>query len=263
MPKVAVLSCPSCGGPLDEGRAKCAFCGARVHISADRTRAVLVGIACPTCAADNEPARRFCGDCGAALVEYCGNCREPNTVGVEFCGACGANLLEARRLAYQKAMDARTAAVQKAAEGAKRQQRWLKPAEKEYRALYKELKSPGETAIVVLGGRAWHTMWHECDFGSGVQVVLVATDESFLVLGPPRAQFAGGSTPSVAMRVPFCDVVSMELDHDTKDLVITLQRGHVRARCQNATPGPRAEWMAKAMVRWFKPFLPHRLQQGW
>src|SRR5919204_1097387 len=54
-PKIASVTCPSCGAENPAGKRFCGDCG------------TALAVGCPACGAENPPGKKFCGDCGAAL----------------------------------------------------------------------------------------------------------------------------------------------------------------------------------------------------
>lgn len=260
MPKVTALKCPSCGAPLPSDSLTCEFCRARVEISADGAKAILVGIACPACGFDNAPSRSFCGRCGANLIQKCPNCGEANAIGLQYCGGCGLTLAEAKRRALERR-------VQEAKQNA-----WQNPPTSTHVELYQKLKSPEETLIIFTktgsnpnlradeSGRTWTTAF-------------IVTDQSFMFVEPAKMGLLRLVHNAIARRIPFEEVQSLTVDVPKTELVISFEGGEGRVSLPIEKDHQRLRgssyWSmachqaARGMIYYFKPFLPLRLQQEW
>jgi hypothetical protein len=61
----ALLSCPSCGGPVHGSEKFCGSCGAKLVAPAPGPQPAGPEGRCPACGAPTTPGKKFCGSCGA------------------------------------------------------------------------------------------------------------------------------------------------------------------------------------------------------
>lgn len=260
MPKVTALTCPSCGAPLPSDSLTCEFCGARVEISADGARVVLVGIACPAYGFDNAPSRSFCGRCGTSLIQKRPNCDEANAIGLQYCGGCGLTLAEARRLTLEKR-------VQEA-----KQNGWQNPPTSAHVELCEKLKSPDETLMIFIKTGS-NPKLRDDESGQRWTTAFVVTDQSFMFVEPAKMGLLRLVHDAIVRRIPFEEVKSLMVDVPKVELVISFEGGEGRVSLPIEKDQQRLQgssyWSmvchnaARGMIYYFKPFLPPRLQQGW
>jgi hypothetical protein len=104
MKDFTALTCPSCGGKLENAKnidhLICEYCG--THISRPNTADNMW--LCNKCHTKNLEGKKFCSKCGNQLGHECINCNYLVLIGDVFCPHCGINFAqeEARRLAQQQ-----------------------------------------------------------------------------------------------------------------------------------------------------------------
>jgi len=83
------LKCPNCGSKIPGTSLACAYCGAQLILSRDRSRFVLAVMPCPHCGVHNATAARYCEDCASPLFKICPSCHNRIEISAVYCTNCG------------------------------------------------------------------------------------------------------------------------------------------------------------------------------